>query len=89
MDRTHAADRDWHAVIGGRLRRAEEAATYETVDPATEDVLAAVPQCSAADVDAAVAAARKHSGRGPRSPRAPGLRRYGSSPRCCAPTLAS
>lgn len=59
MDRTHAADRDWHAVIGGRLRSAEEAATYETVDPATEDVLAAVPQCSAADIDAAVAAAEK------------------------------
>ena len=59
MDRTHAADRDWHAVIGGRLRSAEEAATYETVDPATEDVLAAVPQCSAGDIDAAVAAAEE------------------------------
>ena len=58
MDRTYAADRDWRAVLGG-LRSAEGGATYETVDPATEDILAAVPQCSAADIDAAVAAAEQ------------------------------
>ena len=58
MDRTYAADRDWRAVLGG-LRSAEGGATYETVDPATEDILAAVPQCSAADIDAGVAAAEQ------------------------------
>jgi 2-formylbenzoate dehydrogenase len=58
MDRTYAADRHWRAVLGG-LRRAEGGATYETVDPATEDILAAVPQCSAADIDAAVTAAEQ------------------------------
>ena len=59
MDRTYAADRDWRAVLGGRLRGAAGGATYETVDPATEDILAAVPQCSAADIDAAVAGAEQ------------------------------
>jgi 2-formylbenzoate dehydrogenase len=71
MDRTYAADRDWRAVLGGHLRSAAGGATYETVDPATEDILAAVPQCSAADIDAAVAAAgqaqRAWAGLGPRA----------------------
>lgn len=46
-------------VIDGEERPAETGATFETVDPATEDVLAEIPRAGAADVDAAVQAARR------------------------------
>lgn len=46
------------AFIGGRFVDAASGATFETIDPATGRVLALVPACEAADVGAAVAAAR-------------------------------
>jgi 2-formylbenzoate dehydrogenase len=57
MSRSDVAARTWQASIGGVLRAAGDGATYQTVDPTTEEVLAAVPQCTAADIDAAVAGA--------------------------------
>jgi aldehyde dehydrogenase (NAD+) len=44
--------------IGGRRVRPEGAATFEVADPATGTLLARMPQGTAAEVDAAVAAAR-------------------------------
>ncbi len=44
--------------IGGEWRDAESGATFETVHPATGDPLARVAEAGAADVDAAVRAAR-------------------------------
>jgi aldehyde dehydrogenase (NAD+) len=46
-------------VIGGEARAASDGARFTTVDPATEEVLAEVPQASADDVDAAVRAAHE------------------------------
>lgn len=46
-------------VIGGEERPAADGATFETRDPATEDVLAEVPQAGPEDVDAAVRAAKR------------------------------
>jgi 2-formylbenzoate dehydrogenase len=57
MSRSDVAARTWQASIGGVLRAAGDGATYQTVDPTTEEVLAAVPQCTAADIDVAVAGA--------------------------------
>jgi len=45
-------------LIGGAWRDAESAATYDDVNPATGQTLASVAEAGAADVDAAVAAAR-------------------------------
>ena len=45
-------------VIGGEERAAASGATFETLDPATEDVLTDIPRASGEDVAAAVAAAR-------------------------------
>ncbi|MCW2610173.1 MAG: aldehyde dehydrogenase family protein [Cryptosporangiaceae bacterium] len=50
-------DRDT-VFIGGRWVPADAGGTLEVVDPTTEAVLARVPDCTAADVDRAVAAAR-------------------------------
>jgi gamma-glutamyl-gamma-aminobutyraldehyde dehydrogenase len=61
--------RDWHALashlsfrdeafIGGRFVPAESGETFESVNPATGELLARVASCDTADVDAAVAAAR-------------------------------
>ncbi|NDY91793.1 aldehyde dehydrogenase family protein [Ideonella livida] len=47
-----------HALIDGRPWQALSGATFETVNPATGEVLARLPACAAADVDVAVAAAR-------------------------------
>ena len=44
--------------IGGRWRRAESAERVTVVNPATEQVIGRVPDAGAADVDAAVRAAR-------------------------------
>jgi acyl-CoA reductase-like NAD-dependent aldehyde dehydrogenase len=46
------------AFIGGAFVDAASGETFDTIDPATGEVLATVPACAAADVDAAVAAAR-------------------------------
>jgi len=45
-------------LIGGEWREATGGKTLDVVNPATEEVIATVPAATAADVDAAVAAAR-------------------------------
>ena len=45
--------------IGGKFVRAKSGARFETINPATREVLASVAQAGEKDVDAAVAAARK------------------------------
>ena len=44
--------------IGGRFVEPASGGYFKTINPATEEVLAAVPEASSEDVDAAVAAAR-------------------------------
>ncbi|MFN4272999.1 MAG: aldehyde dehydrogenase family protein [Aliihoeflea sp.] len=53
--------RDFSAAlfIDGKWRKAAEGKTFETSDPATGKALAKVAEASAADIDAAVAAAKK------------------------------
>jgi len=46
-------------LIGGEWREASGGKSFETINPATEEVLTTVAEASAADVDAAVQAARK------------------------------
>ncbi len=46
-------------LIGGEWVEAASRETFETRDPATGEVVAAVPRAGAADVDRAVAAARR------------------------------
>jgi aldehyde dehydrogenase (NAD+) len=46
-------------LIGGEARAASDGARFTTIDPATEEVLAEVPQATAEDVDAAVRAAHE------------------------------
>ena len=46
-------------LIGGQWRDATGGKTFETVNPATAEVLTTAAEASAADVDAAVQAARK------------------------------
>ena len=45
--------------IGGQWTPAASGKTFETINPATEEVIAQVAEGDAADVDRAVAAARK------------------------------
>jgi len=45
-------------LIGGRWRPARSGRYFETVDPSTEQVIAHIAEAGAADIDAAVAAAR-------------------------------
>src|SRR3954464_6285658 len=45
-------------LIGGEKADAADGATFETLDPATGNVITTVAQAGAADVDRAVAAAR-------------------------------
>jgi 1-pyrroline dehydrogenase len=45
-------------LVGGSWAQAASGETMEVLNPATEEVLAHVPRCSAADVDAAVEAAK-------------------------------
>jgi betaine-aldehyde dehydrogenase len=56
-DVERSLDRPWHMLIGGELVAAADGSSREVVDPASERVVARVPEGSAADVDAAVAAA--------------------------------
>jgi phenylacetaldehyde dehydrogenase len=46
-------------VIDGQERPGSDGETFTTLDPATEEVLAEIPQATADDVDAAVQAARR------------------------------
>ncbi len=52
-----AVDRPWRLLVGGELREAEGGATFDDISPITQTVIAAVPDASPADVDAAVAGA--------------------------------
>lgn len=47
------------AYIGGQWADAADGATFDCINPATGELLARVPACGAADVDRAVAAARR------------------------------
>ena len=53
------------AVIGGRSVAAASGETFDTINPATGQVLAAIARCDAADVDRAVRAAREAFDAGP------------------------
>ncbi|OFW09413.1 MAG: betaine-aldehyde dehydrogenase [Acidobacteria bacterium RIFCSPLOWO2_02_FULL_59_13] len=53
------------ALIGGKWVDAKSGKTFETYDPSTGGVIAQVAECDAADVDAAVAAARQAFESGP------------------------
>ncbi|MFB7270077.1 aldehyde dehydrogenase family protein [Streptomyces sp. NPDC056244] len=52
------ADRHWRMLIGGELTDAASGATLDVVNPADTSTIARFPQGDAADVDAAVDAAR-------------------------------
>src|SRR5580692_8837616 len=53
------------ALIDGRWQDAQSGATFEVFNPSNETVIAHVADCKRADVDLAVAAARKAFDRGP------------------------
>jgi len=53
------------ALIDGRWQNAQAGGTFEVFNPATESVIAHVADCQKADVDLAVAAARKAFDSGP------------------------
>jgi phenylacetaldehyde dehydrogenase len=53
------------ALINGRWQNAQDGKTFEVFNPATEAVIAHVADCKKADVDLAVAAARKAFEEGP------------------------
>ena len=46
-------------LVDGRLRDADDGGTFENVNPATEEVLGVVADATAADMDRAIAAARR------------------------------
>ncbi len=52
-------------LVDGAWRDACSGATFDTVDPATEEVIASVPEPGAEDVDSAVGAARRAFDEGP------------------------
>jgi len=52
-----------HLYIGGTWRKPKSGRFFDTIDPATGAVLASVAEAGAADVDDAVAAARKAQGK--------------------------
>ncbi len=58
-------------LIDGKWVEAKSGKTFEVEDPATQEIIAHVPAGDKADIDAAVAAARKAHGRGSRPPTAP------------------
>ena len=53
------------ALIDGRWQNAQDGKTFEVFNPATEATIAHVADCKKADVDHAVAAARKAFEQGP------------------------
>ena len=58
-DRAQALKIDGRALIGGQRTWASSGATFEDISPIDGRVLASVARCDSADVDMAVAAARK------------------------------
>jgi aldehyde dehydrogenase (NAD+)/gamma-glutamyl-gamma-aminobutyraldehyde dehydrogenase len=64
-----------HAFIDGAFRPAASGAVFENVNPATGEVIGTVAHCDAADVDAAVAAARRAFDSGSWSRAAPEARK--------------
>ncbi len=50
---------DWRLLVDGELRGAVNGATFDVVSPDTEQVIAKVPDATAEDADAAVAAATR------------------------------
>jgi phenylacetaldehyde dehydrogenase len=62
------------ALINGRWQNAQAGGTFEVFNPATEAVIARVADCKKADVDLAVAAARKAFDEGPWPNLAPSAR---------------
>ncbi len=85
MNREHKAV-DWRelakslaprtqAFIGGKYVPAQSGATFDCVNPANGQLVAKVSSCDAADVDAAVAAARRAFEGGAWSRRAPSARK--------------
>ena len=52
-------DPESRLLIGGELRGASNGATFENIDPATEEVLGECADGTKEDMDAAVAAARR------------------------------
>ncbi|AYC34881.1 aldehyde dehydrogenase [Pseudomonas cavernae] len=59
------------ALIDGQLREAQSGATFASINPATNQLLARVAACDAADVDAAVRSARRAFDQGPWARMAP------------------
>lgn len=57
-----AANRDWRMLVDGHLVAAEGGAVMDSINPATAEVLTTFPAATAADVDAAVAAAKRAFG---------------------------
>jgi phenylacetaldehyde dehydrogenase len=62
------------ALIDGRWQNAQAGEVFEVFDPATENVIAHVAHCKKADVDLAVAAARKAFDTGPWASMSPSAR---------------
>ena len=59
------------ALIGGQRLSAQSGATFDAINPATNQLLARVSACGAAEVDLAVAAARRAFDQGPWARMAP------------------
>src|SRR3954471_13181058 len=60
--REHEGPMDWHEdrlLIDGELVAAEGGATYDTINPATEDVLGSSADATVGDAKRAIAAARR------------------------------
>lgn len=53
-DVSWVANHEWRLLIGGKLSRAQDGATYQNVSPITEEPICDVPDAAEADVDAAV-----------------------------------
>ncbi|MBN3723629.1 aldehyde dehydrogenase [Burkholderia sp. Ac-20379] len=73
--RAAALELDGRALIDGARRDAQSGDTFATLNPATGKVLADIARCGAADVDAAVAAARRTFDDGVWSKAAPAQRK--------------
>lgn len=63
------------AFIGGKFVDAQSGRTFDSINPATGETLSAVAECDAADLDLAVAAARRAYDSGSWSRMAPGDRK--------------
>ena len=63
------------ALIGGRQVAAQSGATFDAINPATNQLLARVAACGEAEVDLAVASARRAFEHGPWARMAPGERK--------------